>query len=181
MKRRRRRGGENEERGGSERGSLGRNRHERKAREEFWLRKPRRQMRTSERGYVVEGTARRQLLFSSCLPSREPPSFSSCPAVSPWNVHRRTSRCNLPYETCTYTCIHRAHILSPFLPRNTRTRVSFRISSGISPSFVRIRKSSTVQRLVFLLDGNRYSFAPLQISRFYRSKFEMAESSDKEK
>lgn len=105
-------------------------------------------MRTSERGYVVEGTARRQLLFSSCLPSREPPSFSSCPAVSPWNVHRRTSRCNLPYETCTYTCIHRAHILSPFLPRNTRTRVSFRISSGISPSFVRIRKSSTVQRLV---------------------------------
>lgn len=138
-------------------------------------------MRTSERGYVVEGTARRQLLFSSCLPSREPPSFSSCPAVSPWNVHRRTSRCNLPYETCTYTCIHRAHILSPFLPRNTRTRVSFRISSGISPSFVRIRKSSTVQRLVFLLDGNRYSFAPLQISRSYRSKFEMAESSDKEK
>lgn len=66
MKRRRRRRGENEERGGSERGSLGRNRHERKAREEFWLRKPRRQMRTSERGYAVEGTARRQLLFSSC-------------------------------------------------------------------------------------------------------------------
>lgn len=86
-----------------------------------------------------EGSSSSPLLFSA--PSREnSPSFSSCPAVSsPWNVHRRTSRCNLPYETCTYTCIHRARILpSPlhFSPTQcANTRVSFRISSGILSSF----------------------------------------------
>lgn len=100
-----------------------------------------------------EGSSSSPLLFSA--PSREnSPSFSSCPAVSsPWNVHRRTSRCNLPYETCTYTCIHRARILplsplSTFLPRNARTRVCLSASRAeSSPPFVRIRKSSTVERL----------------------------------
>lgn len=116
-------------------------------------------MRTSERARIRRGGRDREkaaavpLLFSA--PSRESsPSFSSCPAVSsPWNVHRRTSRCNLPYETCTYTCIHRARILplsplSTFLPRNARTRVCLSASRAeSSPPFVRIRKSSTVERL----------------------------------
>lgn len=85
------RGRKNEKNRGRGAGRHGRKR--RKERHEFWpvVRKPRRQMRTSKRGYVVERT-----FSSSCslLPSSPPaPSWSTRPFVD--RVHRRTSRCNL--------------------------------------------------------------------------------------
>lgn len=145
--------------------------------EEFWLRKPRRQMRTSERGYE-KSEKPASLLLQCSFQSPSSSSFSSCLSAerAPQDLEVQSSVRNVHLYALIVRIILPPSLFS-FLPRDTRTRVSFRISSGISP-FCANKEIIDCSTTVFswMEIGIPLLLSKIQVVR--NSK--MAESSDKE-